>query len=118
MALLDSSVPNKSDNITLETLQLCVGHYCVVKYSPTEDPEAYVVVVGLCNTLYIGPALAGEVDPTIDLLSHTKITLLKGFSEVPIKGSEIEYMYAVDLPVGPNPDLVAELMGLKPEGTR
>jgi len=118
MALLDDRVPDGSDNITLELLQRCTGHYCVVKYSPTEDPEARVIVVGLCNTLYIGSALADDADPAYDArLPNTKITVLKGFEEVPIKSIDIEYMYAVDLPVGPNPDLIAELIGLR-EGIR
>lgn len=118
MALLDPEIPDGSDTITLELLQLCLGHYCVVKYSPKEDPEARAYIVGLCNTLYIGSVLADDADPTIDPLSHTKIAVLKGFKEVPIKSIDIEYIYAVDLPVSANPDLIADLMGLGPEGAR
>jgi hypothetical protein len=118
MALLDSEIPDGSDTITLELLQLCLGHYCVMKYSPEEDPEARVMIVGLYNTLYIGSSLAEDADPTVDPLSNTKVTMLKGFKEVPIRGIAIEYIYAVDLPVGPNPDLVADLMGFMSEGAR
>lgn len=109
MALLDNAVPPESREVTLETLQHCTGHYCVVKYSPTEDPDARVIIVGLCNTLRIGPALADDAR-----LPQAEITIFKGSSEVPIKSIEIEYIYAVDLPVGPSPDLIADLIGLRP----
>lgn len=112
MALLDQEIPSGSDNITSELLYRCIGHYCVVKYDPRtrelqSELQEYVIAIGLVTRLHVVSGADSEG------VSNAEITLLRGLTEFPIKGSDIVYIYAVDLPLAANPDLVADLLGFK-----
>ena len=119
MALLDQEIPAGSDVVTLELLQRCIGHYCIVKYDPKEcetPPEAEeareselcerVTAVGLVSSLHVVSAVGGKS-------VSEEITLLRGLTEFDIEGSDIEYIYAIDLPLAADPDLVADLLGFR-----
>jgi len=116
MAYLDHEVPDEAKNITLELLQRCTGHYCVAKYAledaaTGELSDTKKISVGLICALCI-------TSPTDDKGTfRASVTILQGLEAVPIESVQLEYLYAVDLlpPPEPNPEFVANLLGLKPE---
>jgi len=110
MALLDQEIPSGSDDVTLELLYRCTGHYCVVKVvkdNLKSDSQEIELVGGLVASLHVVSGADSEG------VSNAEITLLRGLTEFPIKGSDIAYMYAIDLPLAANPDLVADLLGFR-----